>query len=118
MTRPDLSLFAGRRARELRTRLTVSEARLWAAIKGKENGARFRRQVPIGPWIADFAAFTPRIVIEVDDSSHQWRDEDARTAYLRARGFSIIRFSNREIAQRLDDVVGAITETVTRLRSR
>jgi very-short-patch-repair endonuclease len=67
-------------------------------------------------WIVDFASLRPRIVIEVDDSSHEWRDETARTSYLESRGFFMLRFSNREVAQELDRVVEIITQTVSDLR--
>ena len=115
MPRPEHTDLAARRARRLRNSLTVSEARLWPHLKNQATGARFRRQVPIGVWIVDFASLQPKIVIEVDDSSHQWRDETVRTNYLESRGFVVLRFSNRQIAQELDDVVEIITLTVSDL---
>ena len=66
-------------------------------------------------WIVDFASLQPKIVIEVDDSSHEWRDETARTNYLESRGFVVLRFSNRQVAQELDRVVEIITQTVSDL---
>ena len=115
MTRPEHTNLAAERARRLRNSLTVSEARLWECLKNRATGARFRRQVPIGVWIADFASLRPRIVIEVDDSSHIWRDETVRTNYIESRGFVVLRFSNREIAQELDGVIEIIRDTVRRL---
>ena len=79
------------------------------------HGARFRRQIPIGVWIVDFASLRPKIVIEVDDSSHEWRDETARTHYLESRGFVVLRFSNREVAQELDGVLEMIEQTISDL---
>ena len=109
MPRPKHTRLARTRARELRNDLTISEARLWSGIKNKATDARFRRQVPIGLWIADFACLELKIVVEVDDSSHYWRDETDRTAYLESRGFGILRFSNHEIAAHLDLAIQAVS---------
>ncbi len=116
MARPEHTDLAAQRARRLRNSLTISEARLWPHLKNRATGARFRRQVPIGKWIVDFASLQPKIVIEADDSSHIWRDETARTKYLEAHGFVVLRFSNREIAQELDGVLEMIEQTVGDLK--
>ncbi len=70
----------------------------------------------MGRWIVDFACLNPRIVIEVDDTSHDWRDERERTGYLEALGFVVLRFTNKEVAQDLEDVVTTICRTVEALR--
>jgi len=97
--------------------MTISEARLWNAIRGGSVGARFRRQVPIGYWIGDFASFSPRLIIEVDDTSHEFRDESMRTDYFNSQGFSVLRFSNKRIAQELPEVVGTIEGWVEHIRT-
>ncbi len=117
MPRPVHTRRAGRHAVDLRRTLTISEARLWRYLRGSKAGARFRRQVPIGHWIADFASFDPKLVIEVDDTSHQWRDEFERTAHIRSRGFYMLRFTNRQVAVELNEVIETIRFTVERLRS-
>ena len=96
--------------------MTISEARLWGAIKARQTGARFRRQVPIGRWIADFASLDPRLVVEVDDRSHDYRDESLRNEDLARHGFSIVRFDNAEVAQDLDAVFNTIVTWVDHLR--
>ena len=96
--------------------MTISEAALWDGIQRKQTGARFRRQVPIGIWIVDFASFSPKLVIEVDDETHRWRDETERTREIESRGFTILRFDNREIAQHPDDAVGTVRTWVQCLR--
>ena len=116
MHRPRHTRLAKRRARLLRNELTISEARLWAGIKNKATGARFRRQVPIGIFIVDFASFDPKLVIEVDDSSHDWRDETERTQHLEAQGFTILRLDNKEIATDIDSAIAAVELWVTTLR--
>ena len=81
---------------------------MWNVIKARQTGIRFRRQVPIGFWIADFACLDPKLVIEIDDLSHEWRDEEERTAYFEAQGFDVIRFTNEMVAKELPSVVGTI----------
>jgi very-short-patch-repair endonuclease len=105
MSRPRHARLAGQRARELRNNQTVSEANLWASIRRRQLGVRFRRQVPIGPWIVDFACLDPKIVIEVDDSSHYWKDEQDRTEYIESQGFTILRLDNKEIALAHEDSI-------------
>ena len=104
------------RSHELRSELTISEARLWSAISRKQAGARFRRQVPIGRWIVDFACLDPRFVIEVDDESHYWKDETERTTFLESKGFSILRFDNVVIARELDAAFNTVQAWVEALR--
>ena len=116
MPRPNHTRLAARRSRALRRDLTTSEAASWADIKGAALGARFRRQVPIGDWIADFACFEPKLVIEVDDVSHDYREERGRTKYIEAKGFTILRFDNREIADPHVDHVGTIERWIGSLR--
>ena len=76
MTRPKHTRLARTRAHELRNDLTISEARLWSGIKNKATGARFRRQVPIGPWIADFACLDLAI-----DAVSLWVEHVKRTGH-------------------------------------
>jgi len=117
MARPFHTRLAATRAHDLRRELTISEARLWDGISRKRAGARFRRQVPIGPWIVDFASLHPELVIEIDDESHDWRDESERTAFIESRGFTILRFDNIEIARDIDGVVDTVRSWVEALRA-
>ena len=96
--------------------MTVSEARLWSGIRAGRTGARFRRQVPMGHWIVDFACLNPKIAIEVDDDSHDFRDERVRTAYIQSLGYRILRFDNADVAQQVDAIIRYITAEVARLR--
>jgi hypothetical protein len=74
-------------------------------------GTHFRRQVPIGPYVADFACMAARLIIEVDGSHHgdagRARDE-ARTQWFVSQGYRVIRFWNNEISQRIEGVMKAI----------
>ena len=96
--------------------MTLSEKALWAEIRNRQLGVKFRRQVPIGRWIADFASLDPRVVVEVDDRSHELRDERVRTGYLESRGFTVLRYDNEDIAFRLDGVLAHLEEVLADLR--
>ena len=98
MPRPQHFHNAGQLARDNRKLMPISEVALWSCIRRRQLGYRFRRQVPIGPWIADFACLDPRVVIKVDGETHDFRDETARTAFLKSQGFEVIRLNNEDIA--------------------
>jgi very-short-patch-repair endonuclease len=99
-------------ARQLRHELTPAERKLWATLRGDQlNGASFRRQHAIGPYIADFCSIKAKLIIELDGSQHLEQEEyDAeRTKYLEAQGYTVIRFWNNEVLNNLDGVILAIT---------
>ena len=97
-------------ARQLRTGMTTPERALWSALRANQLGVKFQRQVVLAPYIADFAARSERLIIEIDGDTHVGREvEDAaRTASLEARGYRIIRFTNAEIGTNMDGVLRRI----------
>lgn len=98
------------RARSLRNNMTDAERRLWRCLRHKQLGAKFRRQVPIGRYIADFVSFEAKLVIEVDGGHHaeQVDDDAARTAWFESQGFRVMRFWNNEVLGETDAVVASI----------
>lgn len=75
------------------------------------NGARFRRQVVIGPYIADFACRTPvKLVVELDGDTHGVQEgyDAERTRFLKSRGYLVLRFSNRDVMQDIENVLVTI----------
>ncbi|WP_238475289.1 endonuclease domain-containing protein [Sphingomonas cavernae] len=70
---------------------------MWRLLREKFPGARFRRQVPIRHFIADFASHRAKLVIEVDGGQHGGPEDDARTAILEAEGYRVIRFWNNDV---------------------
>ena len=78
---------------------------------------RFRRQVPIGIWIVDFACFDPALAIEVDGPSHDFADESTRSDAIEDAGFSLLRFTNKDVASRLGEVVGTIEVAIAARRA-
>jgi very-short-patch-repair endonuclease len=105
--------FQRLKAQRLRTNATEAEKLLWRHLRRLEiSGSHFRRQVPIGPYIVDFACMAAQLVIEVDgsqhgDADHQPRDL-RRTAWLEAEGYRVLRFWNNDITARPSSVMEAI----------
>ena len=91
--------------------MTDAELRLWLRLRGEQlDGYRFRRQVPIGPYIVDFLSPKAKIVIEVDGSQHQVEaDADGRrSAWLESRGYRVMRFWNGDVLTQTDAVMETI----------
>ena len=103
------------RARALRRNATEAEAALWRILRSSSlAGIKFRRQQPIGPYIADFVSFAERLVIECDGGQHAENPRDAiRDKWFAEQGFRTLRFWNHEIWENRDGVVRAILEVVT-----
>jgi very-short-patch-repair endonuclease len=88
------------RARALRRAATAAERRLWSHLHGRRlEGAKFRRQQPLGPYIVDFFSEEAGLVIEADGAPHfpPPRAQLARDAFLRAAGLMVLRFENNDI---------------------
>ena len=102
------------RARKLRRPQTPAEQTLWRLLRDRRMGElKFRRQHPIGPFIADFCCAAARLVIELDGDSHasQCEYDQARTDWLQAQGYRVIRFTNQEVYGDMDAVLEAIFNT-------
>jgi len=98
-------------ARTLRSGMTLAEQRLWNALRGKQiENTRFRRQHPIGPYIADFACVEQLLIVELDGGQHQEQIEydDRRTAFLQQQGWKVLRFWNNDVMSNLDGVLSSI----------
>ena len=101
------------RARTLRREATAAENILWQHLRNRQlNGAKFSRQVPIDPYIADFACRSAKLVIEIDGVSHETpeqREHDAkRSGFLAAQGYRVMRYCNEEIFGDVGPVLEAI----------
>ena len=112
---PDRTWIAAR-ARDLRREPTDAERRLWRSLRLRGfTGHKFRRQVPIGSYIADFVCLDARLVIEVDGSQHleEQRVHDvARDAWFREQGFRVLRFWDTEVLTEPDEVDEAIWQAL------
>ena len=77
---------------------------------GRQHGLKFRRQDPIGPFIADFVCEAARLVVEIDGSQHADNAEydERRTRWFESRGYRVLRFWNGEVTADLDSVLRVI----------
>ena len=110
-------------ARSLRRNATSAERRLWEGLRRKQvANFRFRRQVILGGFIADFASLDCRLIIEIDGATHSTEQEvaydAARSAALAAQGFTVMRFNNEDVYENLDGVLETIHIGVVELRPR
>lgn len=99
------------RARELRNQATPAERALWRAMSGRQiAGAKFSRQMPVGPYFADFLCREARLVVELDGYSHDVRIEHdmRRDRFFAEHGYRVLRFANAEALTNLDGVVQTI----------
>jgi very-short-patch-repair endonuclease len=93
--------------------MTEAEVMLWSRLRLKEmQGVHFRRQHPIGPYIADFACISAMLVVEIDGVTHARDDQHAhdvrRDAYMTQRGWRVVRLKNEDVYKNLDGVFAAL----------
>jgi len=103
------------RARELRKRLTNAEKELWKHIRLRQiAGHKFRRQQPIGTYIADFACLEKKLVVEVDGGQHSEQSsyDEERTAWLESQGYRVLRFWNNEVLKEIEIVLDVIAKVL------
>lgn len=98
------------RAKHLRTQSTNTERHLWYYLRANRLGFKFKRQVPMGTYIVDFACLEKRLIIELDGSQHQENQkyDMVRTTWLEGRGFKVLRFWNNEVLQQTTSVLEVI----------
>lgn len=102
-------------SKNLRKNQTKAEIKIWRHLKNRAlAGFKFRRQCAIGPYIVDFVCFEKMVVIEIDGGQHaeQLKEDARRTAYLKSRGFEVLRFWNNEVLANTDPVLSVILATL------
>lgn len=98
-------------ARDLRQRMNEAEMWLWEWLRNRHQSRfKFRRQHPIGPYIADFWCATAKVVVELDGFTHRERQEEdrVRDAWMSEQGILVLRFRNAELEESLSRVLGKI----------
>jgi len=102
------------RARSLRAGTTDAERKLWYAFRDRRfANFKFRRQVPVGPFIADFICYDARVVVEVDGSQHAESASDARRdRWFAANKFLVLRFWNNDVLKNLEGVLTLVLESL------
>ena len=109
---PRVTTEPRRFARALRRTQTSAEEALWQQLRGRRlDGSKWRRQVTLGPYTVDFLCLAAKLVVEVDGVQHAEAPlyDAARTREIEAQGFTVLRFTNRQVRERLDDVLTRIS---------
>ncbi len=103
------------KAQRLRREITDAERKLWSALRNRQlDGAKFRRQQPIGPYIADFVCQERRLIIEADGGQHaESITDDLRAAFLESKGYRVLRFWNSDVLSNLDGVAQTIAAALS-----
>ncbi|MWV23405.1 endonuclease domain-containing protein [Methylobacterium sp. 2A] len=100
-------------AREQRQSYTRAEDAFWQQVRGgRFHGLKFRRQVPIPPYIADFLCASARLIVELDGEPHETEARRQRDAWLTSQGFTVLRFPNELVLSNLDLVLDRLAEAV------
>jgi very-short-patch-repair endonuclease len=103
------------RARAPRQDMTEAEKQIWQILRSRQmEGHKFRRQVPIGRYIADFVCHDARLIVEIDGGQHDSSSprEIQRTEFLQNEGYRVLRFWNDEIRENLDGVHHTIVDAL------
>lgn len=111
------SQFAKLKSRELRLNQTDAEQKMWNLLRAKRfYGLKFKRQQPIGNYIADFVCFEKNLIIEIDGGQHNENEniikDNTRTKYFENLGYKVIRFWNNEVLENIDGVVEYIKNSL------
>jgi very-short-patch-repair endonuclease len=99
------------KARSLRSNSTKAEAKLWRCLRNRElMGMKFRRQMPIEHYIADFVCEEFKLIIELDGGQHaeQLAYDNRRTNQLRSKGYQVVRYWNNDVLQNTEGVLQKI----------
>lgn len=101
-------------AKRMRRETTDAERALWSILRDRQlDGWKFRRQAPIGPYIADFLCYEARLIIEADGGQHSDNLYDAnRDAWLKREGFAILRLWNNDLLTNPEGVASTILATL------
>ena len=106
------------RARSLRRQATHAERLLWEQLSRSQLGAKFSRQMPVGPYFADFLCRELKLVVELDGHSHDVapQRDASRGRWMREQGYAVLRFANHEVFENIEGVAWAISEEIGKLR--
>src|SRR5258708_9787762 len=105
-----------KRARALRSNPTSTEKLLWSRLRQRKlGGLKFRRQTPMGPYVLDFLCLRYRLIVEADGPFHDPERDAVRDAWLKAKGFRVLRFSNQEIRSAPDLVADRVLAALNEL---
>lgn len=108
-------------AKDLRKNMTDAEMVVWLYLKQGIEGCRFRRQHPVGIYIADFYCHKVKLIVEIDGSIHNREDviekDKVRADDLENWGYKLMRFTNEQVTNNMEVVLEKITEKVRELKA-
>ncbi len=101
----------------MRREATDAEKKLWLLLRDRRlNDVKFRRQAPVGPYIADFICLKRKLIVEADGGQHAENERDnVRDRWLKREGYIVIRYSNIDILRNRN---GVLTDLAMRLEGR
>ena len=103
-----------KRARRLRSEMTLPERMLWTELRKRPGGFKFRRQHPAGHFVLDFYCASLKLAIEIDGAAHDGADaaarDEARSHFLRSQGIATTRIPARKIMSGKENVVLRLVE--------
>jgi very-short-patch-repair endonuclease len=99
----------------MRRDMTDAERKLWFLLRSRRlGGAKFRRQAPVGPFIADFVCLGSKLIVEADGGQHYVSDRDAnRDRWLMEQGYVVVRYANNDILSNPDGVLSDLVSKLT-----
>ena len=101
-------------ARKLRREMTDEERVLWSYLRNRQFlGLKFRRQVPVGPYVVDFLCESAKLVVELDGWQHGEREayDVRRTGYLKTQGYRVVRYNNAEV-RNMDELLNHLARLI------
>ena len=100
------------KARELRRAMTPPEAILWQVLRSRPEGLKFRRQHPVGPYVAEFYCPSRKLIVEVDGIAHAMGDtpqrDERRDEWLRQQGYRVVRIPAAEVSGDVEAVLNYV----------
>ncbi|GAO78987.1 endonuclease domain-containing protein [Sphingopyxis sp. C-1] len=92
--------------------MTLPEVLLWEQLRGQKLGVKFRRQHPVGAYVADFCATAMKLIIEIDGEAHSRGTAPVRDAtrdeFLIAQGFEVVRIAAKDVLENMDGVIALL----------
>ncbi len=99
-------------ARKLRREMTLPEVLLWEQLRAQKLGVKFRRQHPVGPYVADFCSMAARLIVAIDGEVHDRATAPARDAvrdaFMITQGFEVVRIAAKDVLKNMDGVIALL----------
>ena len=107
------------RARALRNNATDAEKLLWRHLSRRQlGGYKFSRQMPVGPFVCDFMCREAKLVVEADGGQHEIARDAARTRFIEAEGYTVLRFWNHDVLGNVEGVLQTILRVLNEAHPR